>query len=82
MIYVILINMEIEVLKFDNLGRGIGYYNDKIIFIPKSVPGDILLVEKTLEKKNYLEGKIVKIIKPSKLRVKPLCPYFLTCISL
>ncbi len=71
--------MEIEVLKFDNLGRGIGYYNDKIIFIPKSVPGDILLVDKTIEKKNYLEGKIVKIIKPSKLRVKPLCPYFSLC---
>ncbi len=79
LIYAILISMEIEVLKFDNLGRGIGYYNDKIIFIPKSVPGDILLVEKTVEKKNYLEGKIVKIIKPSKLRVKPLCPYFSLC---
>ncbi len=71
--------MNIEVIKFDNLGRGIGYINNKIIFIPKSVPGDILKVDITLEKKNYLEGKIVEIIKPSKLRQKVICPYFDNC---
>ena len=32
--------MEIEVVKFDNLGRGIGYLDNKIIFIPKTVPGE------------------------------------------
>lgn len=71
--------MNIEVIKFDNLGRGIGYINNKIIFIPKSVPGDILKVDITLEKKDYLEGKIVEIIKPSKLRQKVICPYFDNC---
>ena len=71
--------MEIEVIKFDNLGRGIGYINNKIIFIPKSVPGDILKIDIVKEKKNYLEGRIKEIIKPSKLRKKVLCPYFASC---
>lgn len=71
--------MNIEIVKFDNSGRGIGYLNDKIIFVPKSVPGDIVSVEITLEKKNYYEGKIIEIIKPSKLRINPICPYFDKC---
>ena len=71
--------MEVEVIKFDNLGRGLGYINNKIIFIPKSVPGDILEIDIVKEKKNYLEGKIKKIIKPSKLRKEVLCPYFASC---
>ena len=71
--------MEVEIIKMDNLGRGIGYLNNKIIFVPKTFPGDIVEVEITLEKKNYLEGKIKKIITPSKKRIKPLCPYFFKC---
>ena len=71
--------MEIEIIKFDNLGRGIGYLNNKIIFIPKSIPGDVLEIEIVKEKKNYLEGKIKKIIIPSKLRKEVLCPYFTSC---
>lgn len=71
--------MNIEVIKFDNNGRGIGYVNDKIIFIPKTVPGDIVNVQIVLEKKNYLEGKLVEIVKSSKLRQKPVCPYFEEC---
>ena len=71
--------MEIEVVKFDNNGRGIAYLNNKIIFVPKTVPGDIVNVEITLEKKNYMEGKVIDIIKPSKLRKTPICPYFNNC---
>lgn len=71
--------MKVEVIKFDNSGRGIGYLNDKIIFIPKTVPGDIVDVEIVLEKKNYLEGRLVEVITPSKLRQKPICPYFNEC---
>lgn len=71
--------MEIEVIKFDNLGRGIGYINDKIIFISKAIPGDIVDVQITKEYKNYYEGKINKIIKSSNLRKNVICPYFDKC---
>ena len=71
--------MEIEVVKFDNLGRGIGYLDNKIIFIPKTVPGDLVKVKIIKNKKNFLIGKIIEIIKPSKLRIKAICPLFNTC---
>ena len=72
-------NMKVEIVKLDNLGRGIGYINGKIIFVSKSLPGDILEVDITNEKKNFMEGKIIKIIKASNTRIKPLCPYFFEC---
>ena len=71
--------MEIEVIKFDNLGRGIGYINNKIIFIPKTIPGDLVEIQITQEKKNYYEGRLVKILKPSSLRKNAICPYFNEC---
>lgn len=71
--------MKIEIVKFDSFGRGIGYLNNKIIFVPKTVPGDIIDVEVTLEKKKYYEGKLINIIEPSKIRKKAICPYFKIC---
>ncbi len=71
--------MEIEVVKFDNLGRGIGYNDKKIVFIPKTAPGDIVEIEIIKSKKTYQEGRLKKIIRPSKLRKEVLCPYFLMC---
>ncbi len=71
--------MKVEIVKFDNLGRGLGYTNNKIIFIPKSVPRDIVEVVITKEKKDYLEGQIKNIIKPSRIRINPICPYFNYC---
>lgn len=71
--------MKVEILRFDDFGRGICYVNDKVTFVPFSMPGDVLEIEIIKEKKNYNEGKIVKIIKPSKNRVAPSCPYFGAC---
>ena len=71
--------MKVEILRFDDFGRGICYVNDKVTFVPFSMPGDVLEIEITKGKKNYNEGKIVKIIKPSKNRVVPSCPYFGVC---
>ncbi len=71
--------MKVEVIKFDNMGRGIGYIDNKIIFIPKSAPGDIIEVEIIKNKKDYLEGKIINIIKPSRIRKEIKCPYYNSC---
>ena len=69
--------MKIE--RFDDLGRGIGYINNKVTFIDKVVPEDIVEVELTKEKKKYNEAKLIKIIKSSPLRIDAKCPYFSKC---
>lgn len=71
--------MEVEVVKFDNNGHGIAYLNDKIIFIPKTVVGDIVEIEITLEKNNYCEGRVIRFIEYSKKRVTVKCPFYNNC---
>ncbi len=71
--------MNIEIVRLDDSGRGIGYIGEKIIFVPKTLPGDILDAKITLEKKKYSEGKLIEIIKPSDLRKDAKCPYFNKC---
>jgi 23S rRNA (uracil1939-C5)-methyltransferase len=65
--------------KLDNQGRGISYYNNKIIFIPNSLPNEEVEVEITKENSKYYEGKVINIIKPSLNRVLPKCPYINDC---
>ena len=69
----------IEITKLDHQGRGIGRINNKIIFVPNTLPGEIIEVKITNEKKNYLEGQATKYIKTSNKRIKPLCPYYELC---
>lgn len=71
--------MQAKIERFDDLGRGIGYINNKVTFIDKVVPEDIVEVELTKEKKKYNEAKLIKIIKQSPLRIDAKCPYFSKC---
>ena len=71
--------MQVKIERFDDLGRGISYINNKVTFIDKVVPEDIVEVELTKEKKKYNEAKLIKIIKQSPLRIDAKCPYFSKC---
>ena len=71
--------MKVNILKFDHFGRGIGKINEKIVFIDKALPGEIVDVKIAKEKKNYLEAKVINIIEKSSERIKPICPYYDKC---
>lgn len=67
--------MKVEIIRLNDQGIGIGLIDNKVIFIPNTVIGDIVEVEITKENKKYLEGKVKKFIKYSEKRVEFKCPY-------
>jgi len=69
----------VKIVRMDHQGRGIGYIDNKIVFVPNTLIGEEVKVEITKEKKKYLEGKVVEIIKCSKSRCESMCPYFNNC---
>ena len=69
--------IKIESIAFG--GEGVGRIDNFVIFIPFSAPDDELEVEITQVKKTFLRGRIIKIIKPSPWRAKPLCRYYEKC---
>ena len=71
--------IKLVINKLDNQGRGISYYNNKIIFIYNALPNEEVEVEITKETSKYYEGKVINIIKPSNNRIQPKCPYINEC---
>lgn len=51
---------------------GVGRSDEgKVIFVPRTAPGDVIDVELTHQTASYSEGVVQAIVEPSPLRVKP-----------
>ena len=59
-------------------GDGVGTYNNKPVYIPKSAPGDHITARVTETKDDY-KGDIISIESPSPERIPAPCPHFTTC---
>lgn len=70
---------EVTITDLDHQGRGIGRINSKIIFIPNTIPGEIVEVKITKDKKKFMEGKVVRFLKKSNDRIENKCPYYPRC---
>ena len=60
-------------------GRAVGKVSDLVVFISHAVPGDVVDVQVTKKRKNYVESIPVRFIKYSELRVDPVCSHFAIC---
>ena len=71
--------MKTNIEKIDNFGRGITFIDNKITFVPKTLPGDVVDIELTNEKSKYNEASVNKIIAKSPNRIDSKCPFFDRC---
>jgi 23S rRNA (uracil1939-C5)-methyltransferase len=69
--------LEIQSAAFE--GKAIARHEGLVVFIENAVPGDLVLAKLYKIKKSYAEAKIVRIERPSPLRVEPRCTYFGVC---
>lgn len=60
-------------------GKSVARHEDMVIFLTGGVPGDIADVQLFKKKKNYAEGKVIRVVKPSDKRTAPFCEHFGTC---
>lgn len=73
----ILENVKIEAVAAE--GKSLAHVDGTVVFIEFAVPGDIVNVKVTKKKKNYMEGFILEIVKPSDDRLQPFCEHFGIC---
>lgn len=64
--------IEIKIDKIVNGGEGLGYYNDFAVFVPMSVPDDVVKVKIISVKKTYARGLIEEILEAGEERVEDL----------
>ncbi|RSK26076.1 23S rRNA (uracil(1939)-C(5))-methyltransferase RlmD [Bacillus sp. HMF5848] len=60
-------------------GEGVGFFKKKVVFVPGALPGEEVVVEVKKAGPSFAEASIRKIRKPSKDRVKPVCPVYEEC---
>jgi 23S rRNA (uracil1939-C5)-methyltransferase len=60
-------------------GDGVGKIDRLAVFIPFTLPGEVVEVDLLEKKKNFARAKLEKILEPSPNRVSPPCPYFSSC---
>ena len=70
---------KLKINGLDHQGNGISKIDNKVIFIPNTLPDELVEVEITKDKKNYLEGKLVNIIESSPKRIESKCLYYQEC---
>ncbi|MDD4031553.1 MAG: TRAM domain-containing protein, partial [Bacteroidales bacterium] len=60
-------------------GNSLAYVNGKALFVPMAVPGDVVDVQVTRKRRSHMEGIILKLVKPSPMRLEPFCSHFGDC---
>ncbi|MDL2231341.1 23S rRNA (uracil(1939)-C(5))-methyltransferase RlmD [Porphyromonadaceae bacterium OttesenSCG-928-L07] len=70
---------QVEIKKIAAEGKSIAYVDEKVLFVPNTVPGDIVDVQVTRKRKSFMEGFVIKTHHLSELRIAPLCSHFGVC---
>lgn len=60
-------------------GKAIAKIDGMAVFVPFVVPGDIVDIQITRNKKSYAEGKAIRFEKYSEIRTTPVCEHFGVC---
>lgn len=72
-----IIEFDVHALAFG--GAGLGKYEGVTVFVEGTMPGDRVKASLRRIKSNFMEAKLVEIVKPSADRVEPRCPYANVC---
>ncbi len=60
-------------------GKAIVRIDDYVVFVPWTVPGDIVDIQITKKKHSYMEGRVERYIRLSDQRCLPKCKHFGMC---
>jgi 23S rRNA (uracil1939-C5)-methyltransferase len=69
----------LEILRVAAEGKSVGRWDDLVVFVPYCAPGDVVDVKLDRKKHKYAEGHVVRLVKPSEIRVEPFCEHFGVC---
>ena len=70
-------NVTIEAVAAE--GKALAHVDGMVVFVDFAVPGDIVDIQVYKKKKNYMEGFIKRLVKPSEHRLEPFCEHFGVC---
>lgn len=71
--------MKLEIEKAIYGGAGLARHEGKAIFVPFTLPGEVIEAEVKHSKSSYAEARLAQILTPSPQRVQPACQHYGVC---
>jgi 23S rRNA (uracil1939-C5)-methyltransferase len=65
--------IEVEISDLSDTGDGVGRFDQRVVFVPDTVPGDRTLVRLVHVKPKYAHATLKQILQPSPQRIRPTC---------
>lgn len=75
--YPLIEGLEITTLAAE--GKAMGRWNDQVVFVPMTVPGDVVDVQIRIKRRRFMEGFVVNYRQHSPLKEQPFCQHFGVC---
>ena len=60
-------------------GKAMGKHDNQVVFVPMTIPGDVVDVQIRKHHRRYMEGTVVRFVEKSPLRVEAFCEHFGIC---
>ena len=60
-------------------GKAMGKIDNQVVFVPMTVPGDVVDVQVRKHHRRYMEATVVRFVEKSPLRTEPFCEHFGVC---
>ncbi|MCD4769752.1 MAG: 23S rRNA (uracil(1939)-C(5))-methyltransferase RlmD [Bacteroidales bacterium] len=70
---------KVEITAIASEGKALGRVDDKVVFVPMLVPGDIVDIQVTRKRKSFMEGFVTKFHRYSDMRQEAECSHFGVC---
>ncbi|MBU6229126.1 MAG: 23S rRNA (uracil(1939)-C(5))-methyltransferase RlmD [Cyanobacteria bacterium REEB459] len=65
--------LELSITDLTSNGDGLGRYQDRVVFVPDTVPGDRVRVRLVQARPSFGRGLVREVLSPSPERVRPAC---------
>ncbi|HIK46059.1 MAG TPA: 23S rRNA (uracil(1939)-C(5))-methyltransferase RlmD [Leptolyngbyaceae cyanobacterium M65_K2018_010] len=65
--------LELTITDLSSSGDGLGRWQERVVFVPDTVPGDAIRVRLVQAKPTFARGKVRQLLSPSPDRVRPAC---------
>jgi 23S rRNA (uracil1939-C5)-methyltransferase len=75
--YPLIEGLEITTLAAE--GKAIGHWQNQVVFVPLTVPGDVVDVQVRSKHRRFMEASVVRFIHRSERRAEPFCAHFGVC---
>lgn len=72
-----IVDLKVESTAFK--GKGVAKYDGIAVFVPGTAPGDLVKARIIKKKKKFREAKLIEVLEPSPLRIKPKCSHANVC---